>query len=183
MESNNQISNKKNIYGQHENKIVLSLSIVLSVLILFSIGFIEYNDFNEFIPNENSTDPDFDPNSNFCKLIIKFDVVTIPIAILIIIIFIILHKRRSFCFNSFNWKNVGLPMIISSWKKSDRLFSSFIYGMIAFRVFIIFQNLIVHQILFRLLQTKTSNLKGALKEVLQILLDVFINGIRAFKIF
>jgi hypothetical protein len=182
MESNNQISNEKNIYGQHENKIVLSLSIILSVLILFSIGYIEYNDFNKFIPN--STDPDLDPNSNFCQLIIyKFDVVTIPFAILIIIIFIILHKRRSFCFNSFNWKNIGLPMIISSSKKSDRLFSSFIYGMIAFRTFIIFQNLVVHQILFPLLQTKTSNLKGALEEVLQILYYVFINGIRAFKNF
>jgi hypothetical protein len=173
MESNNQISNKKNIYVQHESKIVLSLSIILSVLILFSIGYIEYNDFNKFIPN--STDPDLDPNSNFCKQIIEFDVVTIPIAILIIIIFIILHKRRSFCFSSFNWKNIGLPMIISSIKKSDRLFSSFIYGMIAFSVYIIFENLLI--------ESKTSNFKGALVEVLEIFFNVLLFGIRMFNIF
>ena len=171
MEPNNEnpIFIRKNVYGQHENKIVLSLSIILSILILVSIGSSISNDFKSFIPSDDINDP----NSKFCRLLDDYNVVTTPFAILIVIIFIILHKRRSFCINNFNWQNIGLPMVTSSWKKSDRFYSSLVYVRIAFKIIIIFQSLI---------ESQNSTLKGAFKEIWRVLLTVFIYGICKFDV-
>ena len=68
------------------------------------------------------------------------NVFSIPIAGVLIIFYSILYKRRNFLRNKFKFKHIGLPMVISCWNKENRLFSSFIYGLIALNVFEILTN-------------------------------------------
>lgn len=70
------------------------------------------------------------------------NVFSIPIAGCLIIFYSLLFKRRVFLRNKFKFSNIGLPMVISCWNKENRLFSSFIYGLMALNVFEIFSNTI-----------------------------------------
>ena len=69
------------------------------------------------------------------------DYIMIPFAAILIIIFIFLYKRRSFCVKKFKFRNIGLPMVISLFNKTDRSKTALVYARIAFEVFLLIQGI------------------------------------------
>jgi hypothetical protein len=70
------------------------------------------------------------------------NVFSTPIAGCLIIFYSLLFRRRVFLRNKFKFSNIGLPMVVSCWNKENRLFSSFIYCLMALNVFEILKNTI-----------------------------------------
>jgi hypothetical protein len=66
--------------------------------------------------------------------------VSTPLAAFLLIIFIIIYKRRVFLKNKFKYRNIGLPMTVSLWNKTDRLYSGLVFGLLAFTVFGVVKN-------------------------------------------
>ena len=48
-----------------------------------------------------------------------------------------MYKRREFLVKKYQFRNIGLPMIVSGWNKTDRFNTSMVYGYMAFSVFAI----------------------------------------------
>lgn len=131
----------KNPYGKNEGKIVFFLSLIISVALLIAIGLLQFDEYDSYLKQRNSY---LLYTGILCYAVDigGFDIITTPLAVIIIIIFIILYKRRSLCIKRCGWKNFGLPMIVSVWNKTDRTYTSFVYGRIAFEVFRIVEGLI-----------------------------------------
>jgi hypothetical protein len=163
--------NKNNVYGKNENLIVIISSIILSCVTLSSFVFTEIKNKNLLTSNMTIAE------TNLCKILkneFVMDVYKVPFAFLLLAIFVILHKRRSFCINNCSWKNIGLPMTTSLWKKSDRMYSSLVYCIISFQVFKIIENKIVDS-------SKPFGLERdyfGLLYLIELLLRVFLIGIR-----
>lgn len=161
---------KRNLYGKNEKIIVFFSSLLLSILMLLSIALVQNNEYNQYIKSKNSSSPR--ENSNICKTLVHYDVIRTPISSIILLVFIIMHKRRSFLISICDWKNIGLPMIVSVWKKSDRAYTSLVYGTIAYQVFQLFESLIEET------SANKSKITDGINEILNILLKVFLIGIR-----
>ena len=143
MQSNSKF---KTLRGNVGTKLfAIIITIASSIVILIAIGLIqfeEYKSFHEnFIKKNESFNSSFNLNPPICYIVDLngFNLLTTPFASIIMIIFIVLHKRRSLCMNRCNWKNVGLPMSISLWSKKSRINSAIVYGQISFQVFQIFE--------------------------------------------
>jgi hypothetical protein len=65
------------------------------------------------------------------------DIICTSISTILIIIYIIIYKRRVFLREKFKYRNVGVPMINSSWSKTNRFYTSIVYGLIALQVYIV----------------------------------------------
>jgi hypothetical protein len=117
---------------------IISLIITVSSIIL--IIFLQYDNYYSLI-NGNFTIAGQNQNEGLCFEKDNYiNIISTPIAIFLVIFYLFIFKRRSFLVNKFKYRNFGLPMIVSAWNKENRLFSSFIYGLIALNVFEILNN-------------------------------------------
>ena len=118
-----------NIVPPFRKLILLLVSIFLSAYFIFSIGEHQYEEYNNFIngnlANFNETD-EVCNNLNYANINIVSTCSVIPLIILYILIF----KRRVFLSKTFKYRNIGLPMIVSCWNKSDRLYTGLTYGIL-----------------------------------------------------
>ncbi len=140
------------------------IPIIITAASITLIIWLQYDSYNSFI-NGNFTNVN-DKNDGLCFEKDNYiNIISTPIAIFLILIYLFLFKRRSFLINKFKYKKIGLPMIVSCWNKENRLFSSFIYGLIALNVF---------EILLNTLQGKSNSSKIYSFEDPSGLLSLFI---------
>jgi hypothetical protein len=120
-----------NLHNQSRAKwyILPITTIIITSVCIFVIVYLQINDLTLSGGNGICFE-----NENY------INVFSIPIAGCLIIFYIFLFKRRVFLRNKFKFKYIGLPMIVSCWNKENRLFSSFIYGLMALNVFEILSN-------------------------------------------
>ena len=120
---------RNHVYGKNESKIVIILSMFLSTFMLYLFGATETN--NKELLNANFTI--VNRNSVWCKKLrneLVVDTLRMPFAFFLMLVLVVLHRRRSFCTDVWSWRIIGLPMITSLWKKSDRIYSAFVYCII-----------------------------------------------------
>lgn len=125
---------RRDLEGDVRSKLVFFLSSFLAISVIVTIGLLQYD---EFIAYVNERYEYIENSKSVCSKIefSSIDVVASPIAGFLILLYIIIYKRRVFLRDKFRYRNIGLPMIVSCWNKTDRLFSAFTYGLIAFNVF------------------------------------------------
>jgi hypothetical protein len=131
----------KNPYGKNEGKIILFISLMFSIALLITIALLQFDEYDSYLKLRKSY-LFYTGIVCYAVDIGGFDIITTPLAVVIIIIFVFIYKRRSLCVKKCSWRNFGLPMIVSVWNKSDRIYTSFVYGRIAYEVFRIVQGLI-----------------------------------------
>jgi hypothetical protein len=136
---------RKTLEGNKRQSFVLLASTLLAIGTFVSITFMQ---FDNYIAYQSDRYEYINSTLSFCHvfdIVVNVQVISTSIAIALIIFYVILFKRRVFLRYRFKYRNVGLPMIVSCWNKNERLFSSFIYGLIALNVFEILYNSISGQ--------------------------------------
>lgn len=129
----------KNNHSKIKPYLLTIIPLIITVASIILIIFLQYDNYNSFINGNFTVDEDL--NDGLCFEKDNYiNIISTPIAIFLIIFYLFLFKRRSFLINKYKYKNFGLPMIVSCWNKENRLFSSFIYGLIALNVFEILIN-------------------------------------------
>ena len=132
-------SRRKKLEGSTRTFLIFLLSIVLSVGAITSISLLQYDEYFAYVNDRNDY---IDSSQVYCKKIsyADIDILSTSIAGALILLYVLLYKRRIFLRNRFRYRNVGIPMMISMWKKDDRFYSAITYGTIAFNVFNIVRN-------------------------------------------
>ena len=139
-ENNEEISNivhdtnQDNRTTQVLRIIVFLISCAISITVVILIGFLQYHQYENIINNKTSG---IGKKSFICRAIDtdNINVISSIAAALLILLYIFIYKRRVFLVDKFKYKNIGLPAIISCWNKSDRLYTSLTYGVIAFNIY------------------------------------------------
>ena len=110
-------------------QILFLISFVLSIVAIYFIGTLQYEEYHSLILNKTS---DLNKTQIFCGNISKANInlVSTPIAIFLILLYVVIYKRRVFWTQKFKYRNIGLPFIITCWNKSDRMYTSLTYGII-----------------------------------------------------
>jgi hypothetical protein len=110
------------------------------MVLTITVALLQYDTYDSFLKSRYSY---LDAGLIPCNVIDYDDIdyVMIPFAALLIITFIIIYKRRSFCVKKCKFKRIGLPMIISLWNKTDRSKTALVYARIAFEVFLLIQGI------------------------------------------
>ena len=174
-------SDNLHLFGKYEGIIVAVLGIFVSIALLAVIGILQYDVYDSFLKIKN-TYILYSGIVCFAVDIGGIDIVTTPVAFLLIIIFTIIYKRRSFCINRCSWKNLGLPSIVSLWKKTDRTYTAFVYGRIAYEVFRIIQGLITKPINSYKITLPDGTDPTDLFKLLMRIFEVIFIGIRYYPI-
>lgn len=167
--------------GKTRLKLIFVLSLGLAALGVLCIGVLQYDEYFAFV---NDRFDYINNTKSFCGRIEvgNIDIVSTPIAAFLLLLYILIYKRRVFLRKKFRYRNVGVPMMTSMWNKSQRLFSCFTYGLIAFEVFNIVRTSIDEN------KTSSSQLlsgvndpTGLAKLSLKIV-DMFVIGIRYYPV-
>jgi hypothetical protein len=119
-------------------KRVTCILVVSSLLAICSFTTISLLIFNSYWAYLNFRDDYLDQIESFCYVfdqLVNVQTISTSVGAGLIVYYILLFKRRVFLRDRFKYRNVGIPMVISSWNKTDRLFTSFVYGLIALNVF------------------------------------------------
>ena len=120
-------------------RILFLISTLFSFLSIFLIGKIQVDNFNALVNNRtlnlNETLP-------ICQAININNVnyFSVALAFLLILLYVTMYKRRVFLIKLCRFRNMGLPMIVSCWNKTDRLYTSLTYGVIAFNIYAILRD-------------------------------------------
>ena len=113
---------------------ILVCSILLAICTTFLIIFINYDQVDavlnlrtDYLESENSS----------CNKITYgvIDLISTPVAVAVLVLFIIMYKRRVFLRKKFKYRNIGLPMITTTWNKSNRFYTAVTYGLIAYNIY------------------------------------------------
>lgn len=131
---------RKKPYGKYEEIIVSLLAVLLTISLITVVALVQYETYDSYFKSRNSyLVAEYTP----CEIVDYGDInyIMTPIAVGLIIIFIILYKRRSCCLAKCKCSQFGLPMITSLWNKTDRSKTAFVYARIAFEVFLLIQGL------------------------------------------
>jgi hypothetical protein len=109
-------------------------SILLAICITLLIMFINYGQVDDVI---NVRTEILDKELESCNYIAYgvIDFVSTPIAVCAVILFILIYKRRVFLRDKFKYRNVGLPMIVTTWSKTNRFYTAVTYGLIAYNIY------------------------------------------------
>lgn len=108
--------------------ILLAISFVITVfLIQYDVAYANLNDRTDYVDNGKS----FCAASHFAEI----DIISTPIAASLLVLYSVIYRRRCFLRNKYKYRNLGLPMVVSAWNKSNRFYTSFVYAIIAFNVF------------------------------------------------
>lgn len=170
---------RRQLEGNVRSKLVFFLSSFLCISAVLTIGLLQYDEYFAFINDRN----DYIQNTkSLCKKIdiSNIDIIATPIAGFLVILYIFIYKRRVFLRDKFRYRNFGIPMMVSLWNKTDRLFSAFTYGLIAFNVFGIVKGSLDGTNTLKNISTikDPTGLLALLYKVLQM----FIVGIRYYPI-
>ena len=132
-------SRRLKLEGSTRTFLIFLLSIVLSIGAITSISLLQYDEFFAFV---NDRQDYIFASQAYCEKVSSadIDILSTSISGALILIYVVLYKRRVFLRNRFKYRNVGIPMMISMWKKDDRFYSAITYGTIAFNVFNIVRN-------------------------------------------
>jgi hypothetical protein len=181
--------------------IILCLSVALFCSCSVIVGYLQYQSYGEYLETVKAVSVEYNVTSDNVETLFilvatglysrricetlkygNFPIVTTSIALLLMIFYACICKRRSFLNNKIKCGHFGLPLIISCWNKTDRFYTSIIYGRIAYEVFDI------------LLVTLTSSgpplfyvktaidPSGILALVMTIIKVLFV-GLREFRLF
>ena len=125
---------QKNSPKSYKTSIILIiLSLILSLASIISISVLQYSNYQALIANNTNF---INKTESFCFLRSNYiDFVSTPISLVLILIYIFLFKRRIFLRNKFRYRNIGLPMIVSCFNKTERLYTCLVYGLISLNVF------------------------------------------------
>jgi hypothetical protein len=127
------LKQKKSIRSYKTSLILIILSSILSLVSIISISILQYSNYRAFITNNTNL---INKTEAYCFLRSNYiDFVSTPISLVLILIYILLFKRRIFWRNKFRYRNVGLPMIVSCFNKTERLYTCLVYGLISLNVF------------------------------------------------
>lgn len=102
--------------GKTRNTLIYFITTVLSLSSIAVILLFQFNFYTRFTKNERN-------NSNnvvICNrrlVILNIDLLSTCFSIFLLILYAIIYKRRNFLRNKFKCTNLGLPMVISCWKK------------------------------------------------------------------
>jgi hypothetical protein len=112
------------------NFMIFFISILMSIGTILIISFVNYD---EAFAAKNQRNDYLDSSHSSCENISYgvIDLISTPVAIALLIFYIVLYKRRVFLREKYKYKNIGLPMIISVWNKSFRFNTAMVYGLIA----------------------------------------------------
>jgi hypothetical protein len=115
------------------NSMIFFISILMSIGTIVIISFVNYD---EAFAAKNHRNDYLESSHSACKknsygLI---NLISAPVAIALLIFYIVLYKRRVFLREKYKYKNIGLPMILSVWNKSLRFNTAMVYGLISFRI-------------------------------------------------
>lgn len=170
---------RKQLEGKIRSRIVFLLASFLAIGAIISVGLMQYDEYFAFI---NDRFEYINQTKSFCNAIglANIDIISTPIAGALCLVYIVLYKRRLFLRDKFKYRNVGLPMLVSCWKKTDRLLSAFTYGLIAFNIFNIVKNAInSNQNSKKILTIKDPS--GILPLMVKVL-EMFLIGIRYYPV-
>ena len=115
------------------NFMIYFISILMSIGTILIISFVNYD---VAFAARNQRNDYLDSTHSACEKISYgiIDLISTPVAIALLIFYIVLYKRRVFLREKYKYKNIGLPMILSVWKKSFRFNTAMVYGLIAFSI-------------------------------------------------
>ena len=171
-------SRRRLLEGKLRTILIFFLSVLLSVSAIASISILQYDEYFAFV---NDRSDYINATKSFCSAvnISNIDVVSTPIAAVLLLVFIVLYKRRVFLRDRFKFRNIGLPMIIPIWNKTDRLYSGFTYGTIAFNIFNVVRNYLSSNSNLNLIPFKDPS--GLMQLVIKIV-EVLLIGIRYYPV-
>ena len=125
---------RKRLNMAHVNIALCMISIILAVCMTLIISFANYDQVTAVL---NQRYQYLNATTSLCDSLSYgvIDLVPTPISIFLTIIYSVVYKRRSFLKDKFKYNNFGLPMIVSVWNKTQRFYTSFVYGLIALQIF------------------------------------------------
>lgn len=169
-----------NIIPPFKKFILLLISIFLSIFCIFSIGEYQYNEYNKFV---NGKLADLNETVESCNNLnyANINIISTSSVIPLLILYILMFKRRVFLSRMFKYRNIGLPMIVSCWNKSDRLFTSLTYGVIAFNVYLVVRDTLNAQVRTLSSLIIVDDPTGLLKLIVKII-EVLLIGISNFNL-
>ena len=140
-------------------------------------------DYENMSYNENITEDDEIKNIiNLCQVIdfASFSLICHPIAAFLSISYMFLFWRRSCCINCL-FRRPGTPMILHPFKKSNRIHTALVYGIIAFEVTTIVTNTINQTSASNVLAKLFNDPSGLFKLSVQ-LVEVFFAALRYYPV-
>lgn len=171
---------RRQLESKIRSKPILLASSLLAISSIAAIGLLQYFEYIAYIDDDQQGY--IQKSKSLCGYIdvAQIDIISSPTAIALIILYILLYKRRVFLRNKFRYRNVGLPMMVSCLNKTDRLFSAFTYGLIAFSVY----NIVRYSIgsnasVNKLVQVKDPT---GIISLLYSVLQMFLLGIRYYPV-
>lgn len=170
---------REQLEGNIRSRLVFFLSTFLAISAIIAIALLQYDEFIAFI---NDRDDYIERTKLLCNQIefSNIDLVATPIAFFLILLYVLIYKRRVFLRSKCRYRNIGVPMIVSCWNKTDRMFSAFTYGLIAFNVFGIVKDSLNGSDSFK----KISTVKDptGLLALLYRVCQMFLVGVRYYPI-
>ena len=172
MDKSSQVIFKTQIHVKAEKrrkKKVFLVAGVLTILVTSMISILYINQ-NKILNNSNRT-------NDSCILIASNAISSYNniLALLLCMIYTIIHKRRVFLVKKFKHRNIGIPFFISCWKKSDRFYISFIYGLIASKLFTVMMDSISED--NKIIDTEAVNDPTGLLPYLIEIIQMYMIGI------
>ena len=172
MDKSSQVIFKTQIHLKAEKrrkKKVFLVAGVLTILVTSMISILYINQ-NKILNNSNRT-------NDSCILIASNAISSYNniLALLLCMIYTIIHKRRVFLVKKFKHRNIGIPFFISCWKKSDRFYISFIYGLIASKLFTVMMDSISED--NKIIDTEAVNDPTGLLPYLIEIIQMYMIGI------
>jgi len=123
----------------HANKSLFSVSLLIAFASILTVFYVIYDQYTDYY---NGKDNYLNATSVYCHTsrFGSIDTVTVTIASIILLVFISVYKRRVLLVGLYKFQNIGLPMLVSVWNKTDRLNTMLIYGLISQNVFQVVAN-------------------------------------------
>ena len=125
---------RRKLEKKYLNSVLFFISIVLSIGTILIISLVNYD---EVFAVKNDRMDYLNTTHSLCDNITYgvIDLISTPIAAALLILYIILYKRRVFLRDKFKYRNIGLPMIVTNWRKWDKFYTSMVYGLMALNIF------------------------------------------------
>ena len=125
---------RRKLEKKYLNLILFSISIVLALGTIIIISFVNYDQVFAAI---NDRSDYLDSTYSACDRTTYgvIDIISTPIAGALLILYAVLYKRRVFLRDKYKYNNIGLPMITTSWNKTNRFYTACVYGLVALSIY------------------------------------------------
>ena len=105
--------------AQKGRLIIILASIVLTIMAILTICLLQYSKYTDF-KNKNYENKTI--WLCYASQISNIDMISTPISFVLILFYIVIYKRRVLMRDRFKFRNFGIPMMSSCWKKVKFLF-------------------------------------------------------------